>query len=326
MKRAIDLLTRHPLTLNGFILLSCLACLSIASCQPTGERQFCDQTFTYSTEQPAYPEGDGPVVWIDEAHHNFHTLDGRYCGFAKVLEAHGYRLSANLQPFDQLACGPEDILVISNALDSETQQRTIGQQGWTLPNRSAFSTAEVDSLVAWVANGGHLFLIADHMPFPGCVQELASAFGFTFWNGYVEIDDRDNWPSLFSLSDTPFKDKGTLLTHPITAGIPSVVSFTGSAFRIPEKATPLLVLGADHRVILTEKSGRPYAPTAPEFSAQGWYQAAIMEWGKGKLIVCGEAAMFSAQTNKEGRKLGLHAPEAPHNPEFLLRLVNWLSN
>jgi hypothetical protein len=41
-------------------------------------QQIPDTVFTYRAKQPAYPEGKGTVVVLDEAHNNFHTLSGRY--------------------------------------------------------------------------------------------------------------------------------------------------------------------------------------------------------------------------------------------------------
>ena len=39
---------------------------------------------------PTHPPGKGPVVVVDEAHINFHTINGRYRSFARALERDGY--------------------------------------------------------------------------------------------------------------------------------------------------------------------------------------------------------------------------------------------
>jgi hypothetical protein len=39
------------------------------------------------------------IVLVDEAHHNFHTLDGLYKPFAKVLESAGYIVEKNINKF-----------------------------------------------------------------------------------------------------------------------------------------------------------------------------------------------------------------------------------
>jgi len=40
-------------------------------------QQVPDRTFRASIVSPAYSHGKGPTVCLDEAHHNFHTLDDR---------------------------------------------------------------------------------------------------------------------------------------------------------------------------------------------------------------------------------------------------------
>ncbi|HEX7929434.1 MAG TPA: hypothetical protein VF470_00800, partial [Sphingomicrobium sp.] len=47
-----------------------------------------------SVERPLYPVGAGPLVAIDAAHNNYHTLKGRYAPFGAVLENDGYRLAS----------------------------------------------------------------------------------------------------------------------------------------------------------------------------------------------------------------------------------------
>ena len=58
---------------------------------PAAAQQVVDPDFRPSVERPAYA-GEGPVVVIDGAHHNFHTVDGQYAPFAALLRADGYRV------------------------------------------------------------------------------------------------------------------------------------------------------------------------------------------------------------------------------------------
>lgn len=280
--------------------------------------QLCDQSFQYNLDNPTYPAKDGPRIWIDQAHYNFHTKDGRYCGFTKVLEADGYQVSSNDKTFDQADLRACDILVIANALDEETSIR-----GWNLPNRSAFTSAEINALRRWVSKGGSLMLIADHMPFPGCNAELAAAFGFTFTNGYAMNMTSGQPSSLF------LPGNKTLVPHPITEGIPQVASFTGQAFRLPEGAEPLMLFQDDHRMVLTTRAGNPDLENNPSFELTGWSQGAVMAFGQGRVAVFGEAAMFTAQRIKTQNgntfQFGFHDPTAAHNDEFLLNTMQWLS-
>jgi hypothetical protein len=53
-------------------------------------QQVADTTFNPMIPKPEYARGKGPVVAIDEGHYNFHTADGRYLPFARLLRADGY--------------------------------------------------------------------------------------------------------------------------------------------------------------------------------------------------------------------------------------------
>ena len=60
----------------------------------------------------------------------------------------------------------------------------------------------------------------------------------------------------------------------------------------------------------------------------GHYQGAVMTYGKGKIAVFGEAAMFTAQTvvqNGTTFKVGFNAPAAIQNIAFIRNLLHWLS-
>ena len=123
-----------------------------------------------------------------------------------------------------------DILVISNALNIRNTE------DWTLPTPPAFTEDEIKHIVDWVKSGGSLFLIADHMPFPGAVKNLAKEFGFELNNGFALDSANKTLGDLFTRKD------GTLEDNFITNGrseqeiVDSIYSFTGEAFQIPEDA------------------------------------------------------------------------------------------
>ena len=129
--------------------------------------------------RPAYEAGKGPRAAIDEAHHNFHTADGRYRPFAELLGRDGYRVEGLGKSLSADSLRAMDVLVIANPL----HERNI--RDWSLPTPSAFTQDEIAALHTWVEMGGALLLIADHMPFPGAASDLAKAFGVEFSNGYA---------------------------------------------------------------------------------------------------------------------------------------------
>lgn len=58
-------------------------------------QQVSDTLFDPKIAISTYPLGKGPNINIDQGHANFHTLDGRYSTFAKVLRADGYQVGAH---------------------------------------------------------------------------------------------------------------------------------------------------------------------------------------------------------------------------------------
>ena len=267
---------------------------------------------------PAYKKGTGSLVLIDEAHHNFHTINTRYAAFAKVLTTDGYKVQANDKIFSESGLKNAKILVVANAVHiSDTS-------AWILPNPSAFSPEEIVVLKKWVSNGGSLLLISDHMPFPGAAENLASAFGFTFYNGFATDTTAGLYPGSKKELDV-FKSKnGTLGKHEITRNIDSVTTFTGQAFQIPVNAKSLLTFDNRYKILLPDTAWKFNIATR-RLSVNGFSQGAVLEYGKGRIAVFGEAAMFSAQLKgKEKSPFGLSSKDAPQNLAFLLNLIHWL--
>ena len=281
-------------------------------------QQQADTTFQPVVARPAFAPEAGPVVLVDEAHHNFHTVGGRYQGFAKVLRADGYVVRASTRRFAGDALDDADVLVISNAIHESNLEV------WQLPTPSAFSDDEIDHVRAWVEQGGALLLIADHMPFPGAAEAMGAAFGFRFNNGFAR-DTLQPPADMFRRAD------GLLRDHPITNGptaaerIDSVRSFTGQAFQAGPEAQPLLVM-APTMVSLMPDVAWEFDETTRRVPVAGWYQGAVQTVGRGRVAVFGEAAMFTAQYVPQRRMwFGLQGAGAEQNQQFLLNVMYWLS-
>lgn len=251
---------------------------------------------------------------IDEAHHNFHTADGRYAAFADLLRKDGYQVLPSKKVFSRDTFEKADVLVIANALHKSNLD------SWTLPTPSAFTDAEIQALSDWLRAGGSLLLIADHMPFPGAAAKLGRKLGFQFGNGYARGPER----SVFRKSD------GLLKNHAITTGrsaaetITSVRTFTGQAFKAMEAVEPLLVFGEGHYLLLPQQANR-FPEGTPRVEVNGWMHAAARRFGKGRVVVFGEAAMFSAQISSSKKPMGMNAPGAEQNRQLCLNVLHWLS-
>lgn len=286
-----------------------LPCLFFANYILTAQ-QVADTAFTYRNSAPSYAAGQGPVVWLDEAHYNFHTLSGRYASFGKVVRDDGYPISANRQEFSAANLANCKILVIANALDSASNEN------WVLPNRSAFSPAEIKAVQHWVQQGGSLFLIADHMPFAGSAAGLAGAFGIKMLNCFA-MDNRRRSPEQF------FRGNKSLLDGAFTVGIDTIVTFTGSAFQLPKGGKPVLAL--KNYTLLQPESAWQFTENTPHQDSHGWYQLGYLIYGKGKVVISGEAAMFSAQlAGPNQNPVGMNQAEARQNAQFLLQIMKWL--
>lgn len=248
-------------------------------------------------------------ICLDEAHHNYHTLAGRYAPFGEELKEQGHVVVGFEHSFDANALSACDVLVIANALNQ------VNVSSWSLPTPSAFTEDEVAAVGEWVEGGGALFLIADHMPFPGAAEALAAQFGATFHNGFA-INKTAGKPDIFSRGDS------TLATNVITNGrnaderIEKVESFAGQAFDLPDGATPIVTLNSDYHLLLPETAWE-FTPFTPRREAGGMVQAGFLVHGNGRVVLCGEAAMFTLQ-----KGTGLPAAD---NRKLLLNIINWLT-
>ena len=292
-------------------LLAFLLALFFSNCDP---QQIPDSAFSYSNSMPAYALGKGPVVVLDEAHSNFHTLGGRYHAFGQVLAKDGYTMRPGTSSFTASFLDSIRVLVISNALADDDP--------WQLPTASAFEASECAAVKEWVGNGGSLFLIADHLPFGGAAADLATAFGFNWINGYALRNDKG--PEIFS------RKAGTLTANIITDGandmerVDSIQCFTGSAFRAPPDAVPITAFNSDYKVFLPDRAG-PVSDTTAWIDGLDLVNGAFLSFGKGRVVAFGEAAMFSAQLQGPERKpMGMNQPGAEQNPQLLLNIIHWL--
>ena len=299
-------------------LVAAIICFAAAAMEA---QQVQDSAFSPAIAEPAYQTGRGPKVVIDAAHLNFHTEDGGYAPFAKLLRLDGYRVESNREPFTASSLGRTDVLVIANAMHTQSEA------DWApLPTYSAFTDPEIAAVEAWVRQGGSLLLIADHMPLAGHAQGLAAAFGVRFQNGFA-LDSAGSGQITFRRSD------GSLPSGPIANGrkanesIESVTTYTGQAFRLDPglRAEPVLVLRDGYQLLLPEVAFQ-FSERTPRISATNLLQGAVVFHGQGRVAVFGEAAMFSAQVvGPDKRPIGMNAPDARENSRFALNLLHWLS-
>jgi hypothetical protein len=290
----------------------------MASATGAGAQAVANNRTDVSVAHPAYAKGAGPVVALDEGHNDYHTLEGRYAPFGAVLVNDGYRVAGFRGRFEPKALAGIKVLVVANPLAPVNMD---GQ--WKLPTPSAFGPAEIATVQAWVRGGGGLFLIADHMPFAGAMSGLAGAFGVTFDNAYA-VKDQDPAEELFS------REAGTLADNAVTRGsgrdpaVTQVQTFTGSSFRAPAGAMPLMGLDAGWTLLYPTQAGKFDADKPRRKATRADLRGAALEYGKGRVVVVSEAAMFTNQL-VNGAPYGFGQPSARQDKQLLINIVEWLS-
>jgi hypothetical protein len=293
-----------------------LSFMATACAQQPSVEQSVDPTFRLAVATPAYPN-QGPVVAIDKGHSNFHTAGGRYAPFAGLLRADGYRVRSIGERFDANSLRGIDVLVIANALGK--------------PDAApAFTSTEASAVETWVAQGGSLLLIADHTPFGSAAQILAAQFNVDMGKGYAVVSQRGKFRANIEFA-------GDMLgEHPILAGrdpnetIHRVKSFTGQSLSLPVGATALLKLPEGSLEAVDEATLDKFQQGEKVSLAQagGRAQGIALTHGRGRVVIMGEAAMFTAQVihqpGKPDDHFGMSVPGFDDR-QFALNILHWLS-
>lgn len=309
-----------------FVVILAWACLAASSISCDPERQVADKNFNTTVTRPAWT-AEHPKLLFDEAHNNIHTAGGLYEPFAALVRNDGYEVIPNRRPFSTESLAGHRILVIANALGANESN-----------DSSAFTSDECSAVRRWVETGGALLLITDHAPTGAAAQALAIEFGVEMSRGFTEDSVEHDRPS-GDFSQLLFtRDNGLLAEHPITTGrdraerVERVVSFTGQSMRGPDSAVNFLRLGpsAVNRppAIQVEKSGgdtRVIITYGDPVPATGHGQGIAFQWGKGRVVMLGEAAMLTAQLDGKTRQpFGMNVPGVD-NRQLALNILHWLS-
>ena len=285
-------------------------------CSLIHAQQVADPNFDAKVAHPAYAK-NGPKVLFDEAHNNFHTASGRYKPFADLITNDGYQVMPNKQKFSAETLKGYDILLISNAL---------GAPRMNMPDAGnpAFAEAECDAVRDWVKAGGSLLLIADHAPMGAANQTLAQRFSVDMSKMFTidsqNYDKESNNPGFIIYT----RASGRLADHAITRGrndserINKIITFTGQSLKGPADSAAFLKLADSAEDAMPGVNPNPV-------SAAGRAQGLTMSFGKGRVVVLGEAAMLSAQLGGPNQMpFGMNRPGID-NRQLALNIVHWLS-
>jgi hypothetical protein len=294
-----------------FLFVAAASTLSLSLAQ-----QVADPNFDVKVAKPAYTK-NGPKVLFDEAHNNFHTAGGRYKPFADLITNDGYQVTPNKEKFSAQVLKGFRILVISNALGA-------AQMGQPEASNPAFTEIESDAVRDWVKGGGALLLIADHAPMGAANQILGDRFGVNMSKMFTadeqNFEKDSNNPGFIIYS----RESGRLADHAITRGrndserVNKVIAFTGQSLKGPPDSFAFMRL-ADSAVDVMP------GPNPNPTSAAGRAQGIAMSFGKGRVVLLGEAAMLSAQLAGPNKMaFGMNRPGID-NRQLALNIMHWLS-
>jgi hypothetical protein len=299
---------------------------------PLSAQQIADPDFDASVRQKTYA-AQHPLVVVDEAHNNYHTAGDRYEPLARLLRNDGYEVVGRGAPFAAASLNGVRVFVTANARASNATERASGP---------AFSDQDCGLLQKWVREGGSLLLIADHTPFGEASASLASRFGVQMGMGIAfDVQNFETAPTIIVFS----ADNAGLGDHPILKGrndsehLRRVVAFGGQSLSLPSGAKPLLKFSPTARESRTQddlklslqaiRPGSPVVEDPQSESTAGRAQGVTVQFGKGRVVILGEAALFSAQLLKSGGprpniKFGVNTP-GNDDKQFALNVMHWLS-
>jgi hypothetical protein len=298
------------------IFILCLTTVASLLLSIVQAQQVADPNFDANVAHPAYAK-NGPKVLFDEGHNNFHTTSGRYKPFADLMAHDGYQITPNKQKLSAETLKGYKILVISNALGAERMNAPEA-------SNPAFTDAECDAVRDWVRAGGSLLLIADHAPMGAANQILGQRFGIEMSKMFTV--DQQNY---FKESENPgfivyTRESGRLADTAITRGrndaerVNKIIAFTGQSLKGPADSVAFMKL-AD------SAEDRMPGPDSKPVSAAGRAQGLALNFGKGRAVFLGEAAMLSAQiTGPNQTKFGMNVPGID-NRQLALNIMHWLS-
>jgi len=269
--------------------------------------QQADLNYDVSVARPAYTKKH-PKVLFDEAHNNVHTASGLYKPFADLITNDAYSVVPNKEKFQASTLKGFDVLVIANAAGPRGQRAN-----------PAFTDEECDAVRDWVKSGGSLLFIADHAPMGAAAEILAKRFGVEMSKAYTDdVSSRDR-----VLGDIIFSRENKLLADsPITRGrnsserVSQVITFTGQSLKGTTDSTPLMTL--------PDTAVDTFPQSKTSVSAAGRTQGLTIKFGKGRVVVLGEAAILTAQIDDKGRAFGMNYPNND-NKQFALNIMHWLS-
>lgn len=204
---------------------------------------------------------------------------------------HYYRVDRNFEPIDADLLSGYDALIVKTPTE-------------------AFSREEVDSIEAFVAGGGGLWLISDHTNVFGMssfINPIAERFGLRY-----------NYDSTYDLDTGALSEyrRPTVMPDPIVQHMPPFLFATSCTVQAPLSARGAIVgydlkaIGADY----SQKNFFPIVPESPDIDYGLFLQAAAVSHGSGRVVA------FTDSTTLSNFWMFM-----PGKPELALGTMEWLN-
>jgi hypothetical protein len=286
--------------------------------------QRADMHTDMSVSSPKFKTERLPRVSFDLGHGNFHDIKTTYAPFAILLKNDGILLNTHKSLFTKNTLQGIELLIIANAIPTkDTDVKT----------SSAFTESEINVLTNWIQNGGSLLLIADHDPFGSASSELAKAFGVgmsSVWTvdslRFNESIGKTTWLE-FSEENKGLGQHSILQSQIPQSAVRRVITFTGQSLNFDSSWTSILQLSPYARNYYSRsKADVAASDTTTYFLVPGQSQLIAREYGNGRIVIAGEAAMFTAQEVRIFTK-SYHAGfnyKGYDNKNLVLNIVHWL--
>jgi len=286
--------------------------------------QRADMHTDMSVSSPKFNPERSPRVSFDSGHGNFHDIKTTYAPFAMLLKNDGISLSTHENLFTENTLQGIELLIIVNATPTKN---TEGETS------SAFTESEINVLNNWIQNGGSLLLIADHDPFGSASSKLAKAFGVemsSVWTvdslRFSEAIGKTTWLE-FSEENKGLGRHSILQSEIPESAVRRVITFTGQSLSFDSSWTSILQLSPYARNYYHQSDAKVAASdTATYFAVPGQSQLIARGYGNGRIVIAGEAAMFTAQKVRIFFK-SYHAGfnyNGYDNKNLVLNIVHWL--
>jgi len=286
--------------------------------------QRADMHTDMSVRSPKFNLETSQRVLFDSGHGNSHDIKTTYAPFATLLKNDGIVLHRHEGLITENTLQDIELLIIANATPiGDTESETSG----------AFTVSEINLLRNWVENGGSLLLIADHDPFGSAAAGLAKAFGVemsSVWTvdslRFSEVIGKTTWLE-FSEENNGLGQHNILQSENPESPVRRVITFTGQSLSFDSTWTSILQLSPYARNYYSRSEAKVAASdTTTYFPVPYQSQLIAREYGNGRIVIAGEAAMFTAQEVRiffKSYRAGFNY-NGYDNKNLILNIVRWL--